>query len=296
VAAVEQFNKNVLIIEDKQESVPFLEELVTACGYKAWWVPNGKEGLKLINHTPFVAILTELHMPGLSGLEITRASLKVNPLLSVIVFTAHSFISAAVEAMEAGAYGYVTKPFNAAEIRIVLERAVERHYLLSAGKEREYYAKLSMVDGLTGAYNHRFFEILMAEKIMLMKLRPAVFSLLMIDVDDFKKYNDTNGHPAGDELLGGLAKLLWEAVREGDFVFRYGGEEFAVYLDNTNKKNAVSTADRIRTAVNLYLPRTISLGISSYPEDATELDDLITRADGALYKAKSEGKNRVCSA
>jgi two-component system, cell cycle response regulator len=291
---MEQSSNSVLIIEDKQESALFLEEVISAAGYKVWLVPNGKEGIKLINSTSFVAVLTELHMPGMSGLEITRKALGIVPFLSIVVITAYSFVSSAVEAMEAGAYGYVTKPFNPAEIRIVLERAVERSRLMSVGREREYYANLSIVDGLTGVYNHRFFEIFMEDKLTLMKHKPGGFSLLMIDVDDFKNYNDTNGHQAGDELLSNFSKCFSEALKAGDLVFRYGGEEFAVFLDNANKKTGADVAERIRTLAKLYLPRTVSIGVSSYPEDGTEFKELVSCSDSALYRAKKEGKNRVC--
>jgi len=287
---------NILVIEDKQESAQLLEKTITASGYKVWVVHNGQEAIKLIRSTPFLAVITELHMAGMSGLEITRNVLSLSPYVSVIVITAYSFINSAVEAMEAGAYGYITKPFNVAEIRIILERAVERGHLISAGQETKHYAELSAVDGLTGAYNHRSFEVYLKEKIIQMKLQAGIFSMLMVDADNFKKYNDTNGHQAGDELLRNLSKQLKLAIRQGDSVFRYGGEEFAVYLNNATKKSAAIVAERINTLTNLYLACTVSIGVSSFPEDGEDYTSVVGKADAALYQAKEAGKNRYCLA
>jgi diguanylate cyclase (GGDEF)-like protein len=118
----------------------------------------------------------------------------------------------------------------------------------------------------------------------------------MIDVDGFKKYNDTKGHPAGDDLLKKLSQLLCDGTRGKDQVFRYGGEEFTVILDRADKKVAASVGNRLRATVEAKLPITISLGLSTFPEDAKDADTLIGRADKALYLAKNSGKNRLCIA
>ena len=118
----------------------------------------------------------------------------------------------------------------------------------------------------------------------------------MIDVDNFKKYNDMHGHMAGDELLKSLTNLLVHSIRNLDMVFRYGGEEFVVMMVETDKKGATLAAERILNLVHLSLPTTISVGLSEYPNDAKEKDDLISKADQAMYKAKTTGKNKVCLA
>ena len=124
--------------------------------------------------------------------------------------------------MEAGAYGYITKPLNISEIRIVTQRAVERFFLLSANADKDYYAQLVVQDGLTGLYNRRYFNELMTLEFSKLNRSQDTLSLLMIDVDDFKKYNDTNGHPAGDKLLKDAAQVFGAAVRDVDSVCRYG--------------------------------------------------------------------------
>lgn len=294
MAETEQLN--VLVIEDDQKAAGLLEETLKQAGYKVWMVADPKRGLELAQNMTFAAAVTELRFAGMNGVEVARAMDKVSPETSVVVITAYTFISSAVEAMEAGAYGYVTKPFHPAEVRIVVQRAVERFMLLTSNTEKRQFAELSVKDGLTGVYNHRYFKICLSNKLSVVKPATERFSLLMIDLDDFKQYNDRNGHPAGDQLLQKLCKVLKDCLRQGDLVFRYGGEEFIVLLDRMDKKGASLVAERIRTLVSLYTPVTVSIGVSTFPEDGTEEQELVAKADAALYNAKEHGKNQVCMA
>ncbi|HPQ40109.1 MAG TPA: diguanylate cyclase, partial [bacterium] len=161
--------------------------------------------------------------------------------------------------------------------------------------------RLAVTDGLTGLYNHRTFQDFLLKESKLAKREPATFSLILMDIDYFKKFNDTWGHQVGDEVLKHLARLLQEHAREMDIVARYGGEEFVVILRQCDLKMATRTAERIRKACerskiqmeNETLHITISLGVSNCPEHAMEPAELISRADAALYAAKANGRNRV---
>lgn len=287
---------NVLVIEDDPRAAGLLETLLTPLGYKVWVVDHPTRGLGLAETTPFALAMTELRFAGMNGVEVARAMSKVSPETSVVVMTAYAFISSAVEAMEAGAYGYVTKPFNPAEVRIVAQRAVERASLLTTKTEKRQFAEMSVTDGLTGVYNHRYFKMCVSNRLATIKSPTERFSLLLIDLDHFKTYNDTKGHLAGDELLRALCQVLKNAVRQGDLIFRYGGEEFVVLLDPADKKSAAIIAERVRTLVNLYTPSTVSIGVSTFPEDGSDDQALVAKADAALYKAKGVGKNQVCLA
>ncbi len=286
---------NVLIIEDNKEISAVLENTLKEIGYIVWVVSEPKEGLNLLRSNPFVAVITEVHSSLMNGVEVVRSVHKVSPEISVIVLTFYSFINAAIEAMEAGAYGYITKPLNTSEIRIIVERAVERYFLFSSSAEKDYYAQLAVLDGLTGLYNRRYFKELMNLEFSRVKRNASSFSVLMIDVDNFKNYNDTKGHPAGDELLKKAAQVFKNCVREVDLVCRYGGEEFIIMLSQTDKKGAQIVAERLRVQISLYLPATISIGVSTFPEDAQDNQLLIEKADVALYKAKQTGKNKWCT-
>lgn len=158
---------------------------------------------------------------------------------------------------------------------------------------------LSITDGLTGIYNHRYFQDRLGEEIKRSNQRKNSFALLLIDVDNFKIYNDTFGHLLGDQLLIDLSQLIIKNVRNFDIVTRYGGEEFAVILLECKKDEAISIAERIRNAIeenkfydNQKGPVTISIGLSMFPEEKSK-HTLINNADKALYLAKKHGKNKV---
>ena len=287
---------NILVIEDNPEAASVLEATLKSIGYQVWVVAEPKEGLGLLRNTPFAVVITELRSAKMNGVEVARAALKISPETNVLVTTFYSFINSAIEAMEAGAYGYITKPLNTSEVRIVVSRAVEKFFLLSSDTEKKYYAELATIDGLTGLYNRRYFKELINLEFGRLKRYASNLSLLMIDIDNFKVYNDTKGHPAGDELLKKVSDVFKSSLRETDIVCRYGGEEFVAMLTQTDKNGAQLVAERLRTQANLYLPTTLSIGVAAYPSDAQDISALIEKADVALYKAKQTGKNKVCLA
>lgn len=176
--------------------------------------------------------------------------------------------------------------------------AIERGAYYSMSEELKM---LSMTDPLTALFNRRYFRERLYEEVERVKRHDGCFSTVIIDIDNFKQFNDRYGHVAGDELLKGVSRAVKDAVRSMDVVSRYGGEEFAVILPETNKKDAVVIAERMRKGVQEYRPPhnifdelpTISLGVAEFPADASHIDDLINKADRAMYLAKRMGKNRV---
>lgn len=189
-----------------------------------------------------------------------------------------------------------------------LFRAVAEHVAVALENAKLYQeTKMQAVtDGLTGLYNHRFFTAHCATEVERSARYGRGLSLIMFDIDHFKHYNDANGHPAGDELLRTLAEILRKNVRESDIPCRHGGEEFAVILPETGKEAAMALAERIRKTIADYpFPHreaqplgalTISTGVSALPADGMAADELISKADDALYRAKEEGRNRVVAA
>ncbi len=175
--------------------------------------------------------------------------------------------------------------------------ALERGAYYSMSEELKM---LSMTDPLTGLFNRRYFRERLYEEVERVKRHDECFSTFVIDIDNFKSFNDKYGHLAGDEILKGVSKVIRDAVRSMDVVARYGGEEFAVILPHTNKKDSYIIAERIRKGVEEHRPETefkewptISLGVAEFPHDANHIDDLINKADSAMYHAKRMGKNRV---
>jgi diguanylate cyclase (GGDEF)-like protein len=167
------------------------------------------------------------------------------------------------------------------------------------------YSNMAITDGLTGLLNHRRSQEVLREEFRRATRYCRPLSVLMLDVDGFKEFNDTYGHPQGDQVLAHIARLLRTSVRSVDHVGRYGGEEFIIILPETTRENAFALAERIRATVALewfpagngeFVQKTVSIGVSAYPDDAVDPADLIQLADEALYRAKRSGKNRVLSA
>lgn len=295
---------HILVIDDEEVICSLLTDVLTEAGHKVVAVASAEEALEKVKDSAFEVVITDLMMPGMNGIEILRKVKKMNSDISVIIITGYATVETAVEAMKEGAYDYLSKPFNLAEIKITVDRAVERQTLIRGVKEKDYYKGLSLIDGLTGLYNHRHFYHLLGQEIIKAQRYPQSVSLFMIDIDDFKIYNDTYGHLVGDEILRKLAMVLKKVVRKVDYVARYGGEEFSIILPQTDKEKSFISARRLMKVVEETqfkgeekLPRghlTISMGIAAYPEDATSLEELIHRADEALYKAKHSGKNQIC--
>lgn len=174
-------------------------------------------------------------------------------------------------------------------------------YLLKS-RDFEHQYKLATTDGLTELYNHRYFQEQMLMQIENCKRYNSHFSLILIDIDFFKKFNDTYGHQAGDAVLKQVAYALKKNVRTTDIVCRYGGEEMSIILTNTDKDEAIITAQKICQAVSqkpfkigidLETPVTISLGVATFPQDGQRSNELIENADKGLYKAKENGRNQV---
>ncbi len=153
-------------------------------------------------------------------------------------------------------------------------------------------------DGLTGLYNYRYLLEHLPREIDRNNRHEMSLALIMVDIDDFKHYNDSFGHQAGNLALMEIGEILEDATRSTDIVVRYGGEEFVAVLPASGKEDAHLVAERIRRGVARHRFResglTVSLGIAAYPGDATDHEDLISSADSAMYMAKSRGKNRVC--
>ena len=180
--------------------------------------------------------------------------------------------------------------------------AVYIYKYLVKSKDFEQTYKLATTDVMTKLYNHRYFQDQMVANINVNKRYNGHFSLIMTDIDFFKKFNDTYGHQAGDTVLKCVAKVLKENIRATDIPCRYGGEEMSIILTNTDKKEALITAKKIceeirkskfqlnqNTSVNV----TLSLGVSTYPQDGETANELIEYADSQLYKAKENGRNQV---
>jgi diguanylate cyclase (GGDEF)-like protein len=186
-----------------------------------------------------------------------------------------------------------------------LLKAVAEHVALAIENARLYKETkmMAITDGLTGLYNHRFFIARLTEEIKRVDRYDRPLSLIIMDIDYFKHYNDRHGHQGGDEILRGVASLIIKTIRSADIAARYGGEEFVVILPETGKEQAVKMAERTRGVIENYPFQkretqpggrlTVSVGVATFKDDATNADELVKKADDALYRAKEGGRNRV---
>ncbi len=196
-----------------------------------------------------------------------------------------------------GEVGYLTKMFNTMVVRLREGREALDAANETLRRKNEELERLSVTDGLTGLYNRRrLMETLTDETRRSQRLKHT-FAVLMVDVDHFKKYNDSFGHQAGDTVLTKIAAMLREATREVDFVARYGGEEFLILLPETGMGEALDIAERIRTriAAEVFHGRhmTVSIGVAEFPLHGENADQVVGAADEALYEAKREGRDKV---
>lgn len=209
-----------------------------------------------------------------------------------------------ISASSAGAQYFAVSDFGKINRAKTLVLLGELELFLKRARLYKEIQELSITDSLTGVYVRRYFLERFTEELSRAKQSGFALTFLILDVDNFKSINDTYGHLAGDAALLGIAGILQSSLRSIDMCARFGGEEFCLMLPETIKEQAFSAAQRLRLKVqearlkafNETLACTVSIGIASYPDDADQVNALIDKADKALYKAKAQGRNRVCAA
>ena len=309
---IQRTRVHALIVERDEQVHQALMDAFQEAGYFTDGARNGKEAIQMVKEFFYNIAVVEVDLPDMKGLEFLKVVKGIHPDTSVIFIAGNPSLENSVDALNVGASAYLMKPIQTEQmmqhIREVLERQksiVEtRELLFAERKKREFYQYLSIRDGLTDLYNHRHFHELLNQE-----MAPAVrynqpLTLLMIDIDNFKKFNDSYGHPAGDHALQQIARLFRENCRRLDHVCRYGGEEFAIIAPETSGKNAIHLAKRLlnrarKTKIQIYDSTieeklTLSIGLASYPTDASTKDELIIKADHNLLQAKKEGKDCFC--
>jgi len=294
---------SILIVDDEQDSRDTLTKLLGVEGYAVHAADCASAALDMLGSEAYDLVITDLVMPRVDGIALTRNIKGLNLDVPIIVVTGFATIEYAVESMKAGAFDFITKPFNFGQIKLTIEKALETKRLRQLANESEFYRQLSHSDELTQLANYRAFYETFQREIERALRYDRPLALLMIDIDDFKKCNDTYGHLAGDSVLKQIAGLIKKNTRGSDFIARYGGEEFFAVLPETDEAEALAVAERIRSEIELYVflddnqgeisHLTVTIGISSLPLRATNKRDLIRTADFALYRGKTAGKNRV---
>lgn len=296
--------EKILIVDDELANRETLAEQTAALGFMVNAFSDWNSALLEIRRVRYDVLVTDLFLDGVSGIDVVREVKSVSPNTAVIVVTPTASIDTAIESIREGAYDYLTIPFSVGTLEVSINRALERRRLLRESKEKEVYKKLATQDGLTKLNNYTFFRQFLGLEIEKCLRYGDSVTLLMIDVDDLKSYNDNQGHMEGNRSLVAIGGLLKRFVRKADVAARYGGDEFALVFSHTPKVQGMWAGERLRRLVELTdfkgeetLPgkkMTISMGVATCPDDARSPEELISCADQALYEAKSKGKNTVC--
>ena len=287
---------HILIADDDPVSRLVVRAALERLGHRCAVADDGAAAWRLFAEERPDVLITDLQMPGLNGTELVRRAREQGGSAYgyVMVLTGQSNEGAALEAMNAGADDLIYKPLDAAELERKLI-AARRVIALQRGLHGD-----ARVDALTGIGNRRR----LSEDLAALHARAAryghTYGLAMFDVDRFKAYNDSAGHPAGDSVLRTVADTLVASLRSGDALYRYGGEEFVALLPEQTADSAAHAARRLRAAVEaLAIPHpagalvTVSVGVAALASGEETAEELIARADQALYKAKAAGRNLV---
>ncbi|BCX79064.1 diguanylate cyclase [Campylobacter sp. 19-13652] len=298
---VNRLSKNrgvgVMVVDDSQPMRTAIKNILKSQLFDVYVAAHGEEAMNYFEQYKNIKlVLTDYKMPVMDGLELTKNLREKYPKseLGIIVFTATDDEGAAATFLKSGANDFIIKPFGREELIVRINNHIENI------ENIELITNFANRDFLSGLYNRRYFMSSAREYIQSIKNSTESFAIATIDIDHFKRINDTYGHDIGDEAIKFISHILLDSCKGRDLVARFGGEEFCMLLKNISAEDAVKFFVRLRTTIaskefvvdNVSLKMTASIGVC-IGDTKTELSMLLSRTDKALYKAKEGGRNRV---
>ncbi len=294
---------NLLIAEDDRVTKKIIEKTMKECGYNVFCAADGEEAYRILENNNIQIAILDWMLPGIEGIELSRRirSDKEKNYTYIILLTAKKNQADMIDGFSAGVDDYITKPFNTHDLKARIktgERIIELQSQLIESQNR--LREQATHDGLTKLLNRNaILEIIEVEYARALR-NEIPMGMIMIDIDHFKRINDTYGHQTGDDILQEVALRLKNGIRPYDSIGRYGGEEFLIVLPNCSMNEIYKVAERLRLQISGEKFRTrtklinasISMGVlvAQYPFDKP-LDSLINVIDKALYEAKGNGRN-----
>ncbi len=284
----------IILVDDDLNITRMIESILGKAGFLVKSIHRPEAALEAIDMFQPDLVLLDIDMPNTNGLELCRSlrHQKRFQTLPIVFVTSRSESVDKVEGLGAGADDYLTKPIDPDELVARCRARIDRDCIVK---------ELNRRDALTGLYNRQYFYEQLQVRLTEARRYAGRLSVGMLDVDNFKKVNDTYGHPTGDRVLQELASLLTKELRQSDLTARYGGEEFVILFPGLEPSRANMVLDRLLdTFMKIPLQHsgkifTVSFsgGVAGYPHDAQSSEDLIARADEALYRAKQRGKKQI---
>lgn len=301
--AAEETMQTILIIDDAKENIVVLSRLLKSQADIVFAV-SGEDGLEKANSYDPDLILLDISMPGLNGFEVLER-LKKSPVtaeIPIIFITGIPDSDTEEQGLNLGAVDYITKPFAPAVVKARVRHQLKLQRLTNALKEANArLTLLAMTDPLTGSHNRRHFFDMLENELVRARRHQHPTSLMVMDIDRFKNINDNYGHDIGDQVIIEVAKISSAMLRKNDVFGRLGGEEFAILLPETPLEEANRIANRLcRQIAETSVPTpdktvsfTVSCGVTQVNEDDEKPEQILKRADVALYRAKQDGRNKV---
>jgi len=281
--------KRILLVDDEEDMVKLLNRRLSSAGYDVVESLSGLGALKMARESAPDLILLDIFLPDIDGRQIKN---KLNEdestaRIPVIFLSARDEITSKVEGFRLGADDYITKPFNSEELIARVKAALDK---------KDFYEKISMTDGLTSLANITYFNKQFSLFFNIAKRYKKIFSLIIIDIDNFKSINDTYGHQVGDFVLKRFSEIAKKCFRSSDAIARYGGDEFTIIMPETNYEQAEISIKRLKQNINEAGPSkyndvtniafSISAGIATYEERFQSASQIFELADKRLYEDK----------
>lgn len=316
----------ILIVDDISQNIQVAASILQKDGYQMAFAQDGSTACAQAESQKFDLILLDIMMPHMDGFEVCR-KIRANPgnrEVPIIFLTAKDDADSIAKGFDLGAMDYLVKPFNGTELRARVKTHLELYHskieLVEANerlseeiverikaeealaRSREEYRNLAIHDSLTGLYNTRYLYANMEKLIMQSQHEGVPFSLIFLDIDNFKRVVDTHGHLNGSQALAEVAQTIMKCIVEPAYSVAYGGDEFVVVLPGADHTLALRKALEIRSRMleTIYLPTTTdgvnlqaSFGLSTYPDDASDIKAILAKADRAMFQVKAQGKNAV---